>query len=103
MEGAGLVVNATTVGMRASDPTLIDPAALSRRTVVYDLVYQHETRLVREARRRGCVAAGGLSMLLYQGAESFRLWLRCDPPIDAMRAALLRAMRSSECGMRNWK
>jgi shikimate dehydrogenase len=103
VEGVGLVVNATTVGMRASDPPLIDPAALSRHAVVYDLVYQHETRLVREARRRGCVAAGGLSMLLYQGAESFRLWFHRAPPIAAMRTALLRAMRNSECGMRNRK
>lgn len=100
-EEAALVVNATTVGMRASDPPLIDPAALRRRTIVYDLVYQHETRLVREARRRGCIAAGGLSMLLYQGAESFRLWFHRAPPIAAMRVALLRAMRNSECGMRN--
>lgn len=94
VEGAGLVVNATTVGMRASDPPLIDPAALSCRTIVYDLIYQHETRLVREARRRGCVAAGGLSMLLYQGAESFRLWWKRPAPLAAMRRALQHAVES---------
>lgn len=87
---ADLVVNATTVGMRPADGPPVDPAWLRRGTRVYDLIYQHETRLVRAARRRGCVASGGLSMLLYQGAESLRLWLRREPPIDAMRRTLLR-------------
>ena len=89
---ADLVVNATTVGMRSSDRPPVEPAWLRRGTRVYDLIYQHETRLVRAARRRGCVAAGGLSMLLYQGAESLRLWLRRAPPIDVMRRALTKAM-----------
>jgi len=91
LASADLVVNATTVGMRAGDRPLIDPAALRRGTIVYDLVYHRETALVRQARRRGCVAAGGLSMLLYQGAESLRIWLKRPPPVEAMRRALTRA------------
>ena len=89
---ADLVVNATTVGMRAGDRPLVDPSNLRRGTFVYDLVYHQQTALVRDARRRGCVAANGLSMLLYQGAESLRLWLRRPPPLGAMRAALERAI-----------
>ena len=92
LQDAQLVVNATTVGMRASDGSPIDPKVLRRGMLVYDLVYHRQTRLVLEARRRGCVAAGGVSMLLYQGAESLRLWLRHDPPLEAMRRALERAL-----------
>ena len=91
---ADLVVNATTVGMRASDAPLINTKRLRPGTVVYDVVYHRPTALVREARRRGCVAANGLSMLLYQGAESLRLWLRRPPPVDVMRAALVKAVGS---------
>ena len=91
--GAGLVVNATTVGMKPRDRAPIDPASLQRGTIVYDLVYHRETALVRLARRRGCVAANGVSMLLYQGAESLRLWLHRAPPINIMRRALERALR----------
>ena len=87
-----LLVNATTVGMHAGDGLLIDPRALRRGMLVYDLVYHRETSLVRVARRRGCVAANGLSMLLYQGAESLRLWLRRAPPIEVMRRALEHAL-----------
>src|SRR3989338_5715530 len=86
---AELVVNATTVGMRAGDPAVIDPRRLRRGTLVYDLVYHRATPLVEAARRRGCVAANGVSMLLYQGAESLRLWLRHRPPVEIMRRALL--------------
>ena len=63
-------------------------AALHRRLLVYDLVYNRSTALVQAGRRRGCVAANGLSMLLYQGAESLRLWLHRPPPLEAMRRAL---------------
>ena len=92
LDDADVVVNATTVGMRASDGLLIDPARLRRGTLVYDLVYHRPTRLVQAARRRGCVAANGLSMLLYQGAASLRLWLHREPPIAVMRKALVRAV-----------
>ena len=94
LDGVQLVVNATTLGMRAADALPIDPKQLRRGMVVYDLVYTRETPLVSAARRRGCVAVGGLSMLLYQGAESFRLWFHRDPPIDVMRKALEQVLRT---------
>ncbi len=89
---ADLLVNATTVGMQPSDRLLIDPKMLHRGLLVYDLVYHRETPLVRVARRRGCVAACGLSMLLYQGAEALRLWLKRSPPVEVMRRGLQYAV-----------
>jgi len=89
---ADAVINATSLGMRAGDPSPIRLKGVRRGTVVYDLIYHRETALVREARRRGCVAATGASMLLYQGAESLRLWLRRPPPTGAMRHALQQAL-----------
>ena len=98
LEDAELLINATTVGMRPSDGLPIDARQLRRGMLVYDLVYHRETSLVREARRRGCVAANGLSMLLYQGAASLRLWLRRQPPIDVMRRALIQAAEGRRKG-----
>ena len=92
LQDTELLVNATTVGMHAADSLLIDPSALRRDAWVYDLVYHRETPLVRAARRRGCVAAHGLSMLLYQGAEAFRLWFRRSPPLEVMRQALQKEL-----------
>lgn len=93
---ADLLVNATSVGMRPTDQLLVDPRALHPGLRVYDLVYHRETPLVRAARRRGCVAANGASMLLYQGVESLRLWLNRAPPLAAMRPALERALRGAQ-------
>ena len=106
---AKLLINATTVGMRASDGLPIDVRALRRGMLVYDLVYHRETPLVAAARRRGCVAASGLSMLLYQGAASLRLWLHRTPPLEAMRRALHKAVESGppwrwkSAGRGKWK
>ncbi len=91
LNGADLLVNATTVGMRAGDPSLVPAAALRRGMLVYDLVYHRDTALLRAARQRGCVAAGGCSMLLYQGAASLERWLRRPAPVAAMRRALAHA------------
>ena len=93
LKHADLLVNATTVGMRPGDPPPADVSALPREAVVYDLIYNRPTALAAEARRRGCVAAGGASMLLYQGAESLRLWLNRRPPIETMRRELQRVLR----------
>ena len=90
-EGIDLLINATTVGLRRADRAVIDTRTLHRKTLVYELVYHRCTPLVAGARRRGCVAANGLSMLLYQGSESLRLWLR-RPPVETMRRALRRAI-----------
>jgi len=53
------------------------------------LVYKpRETVLVKNAKQLGLRAAGGLSMLLYQGAESFELWTGENAPIHVMRQAI---------------
>jgi shikimate dehydrogenase len=56
--------------------------------LVFDLVANPpETRLLAEARRRGARTVSGMAMLVYQGAESFRLWTGLEPPLDVMRQA----------------
>lgn len=96
LAGVDLLVNATTVGMKAGDPSPISLDGLKRRTLVYDLVYHRQTALVAAAHRRGCIAANGLSMLLYQGAASLRHWTRRHPPLGVMRRALEQTLRQTE-------
>ena len=83
-----VLVNATSVGMRAGDPPFVNLAGCPKTLVVYDLVYTRVTPLVAQAKRRGCVAENGLAMLLYQGAEAFRIWTGRQPPLDVMRRVL---------------
>jgi shikimate dehydrogenase len=86
-----LIVNCTAVGMADEDPfehLPLDPGDLGPGVSLVDLVYAgEESRLVREARRRGATAIDGLEVLVRQGGESLRIWTGMDPPLEVMRAA----------------
>ena len=86
VERFDLVVNATPVGMDGEPPPF-DIARLHDGQFVFDTVYPVETPLLRAARGRGVRAAGGLGMLVHQGALSFSLWTGVEPPLEVMRAA----------------
>lgn len=86
-----LVVNATSLGLRAADPLPLAFDAVDGIGAALDLVYAPgETRWVREARARGLPAADGLEMLVQQGAAAFTHWWGKPAPLEVMRAALAR-------------
>ncbi len=88
-EGPGVVVNATSLGLRESDPLPLDASEMPAGAVAMDLVYaEGGTRWVRRLRDAGWTAADGREMLLRQGALSFERWWGRPAPIDAMRTAL---------------
>ena len=86
-----LIANCTSVGLAGEDPfeqLPIDPRRFDAEPILVDLVYGgEETRLVREARRRGATVVDGLEVLVRQGAESLRIWTGLEPPLKAMREA----------------
>ena len=88
---AGLVVNCTPIGTAGSDTggqSPIDVSLLGDGATVFDLVYNPpDTPLVAAAKARGLNAVSGLGMLVYQAAESFRLWTGKDADIAAMLGA----------------
>ena len=85
-----LVVNASSVGLRRSDPSPLPASLLAPHLMVYDTVYSRSrTPLLAAAAEAGARGADGLSLLLHQGALSFESWFNRDAPLDAMRAALL--------------
>jgi shikimate dehydrogenase len=85
-----LIVNATPLGMNSSDPAAIPARMLSPHHMVFDCVYgPSKTALLRAAEQAGARSANGISMLLHQGALSFSIWFDREPPIEAMRKALL--------------
>ena len=91
-EGTDVVVNATSIGM-FPDPGKpdIDYSTLRGRMVVCDGVHNPvHTPFLIEAARRGCRTLDGFSMLINQGAFSFKLWTGMDAPVGVMRDALAR-------------
>ncbi len=84
-----ILINATPVGMKPSDPPLFDYGMLREDLLVCDLIYRPaETPLLASARLRGCRLLNGCGMLLYQGARAFELWTGQKAPVPIMRQAL---------------
>lgn len=83
---ADILVNASPAGMDGAEKLDIPLSKLNKNAVVYDLVYKPaETNLLIRARELGHKASGGLSMLLYQGAESFEIWTGEKAPVEEMK------------------
>lgn len=91
-----IVAHATPVGFHAPEDVLVPLDALQPGTVVFDAVPMPlETRLLREARARGCRPVPGVRMQIHQAAEQFALYTGRRPDFAVMEAALFRAMRQA--------
>jgi shikimate dehydrogenase len=92
----GLLVNCTPVGMRFGPAEGQSPVAaelIPAGCLAFDLVYNpEETPFLQAARSRGARTAGGLAMLVYQGAASFRLWTGREAPVEVMFQAARKAL-----------
>ena len=97
---ADLLVNCTSLGTAGTpeeDRSPMPSDLIRSQTLVYDLVYQPaETRLISDAREAGARIIGGLQMLIYQGAASFKLWTGKDAPIDIMFEAAEAALSAED-------
>lgn len=84
-----LVVNASSVGLKAGDPPLVPAGCLRPGQDVYDCIYQPpETPLLALAAASGCNVSNGRSMLIHQGALAFQQWFPGTSPLARMTAAL---------------
>lgn len=90
-----LVLNATSLGLKATDDLPFDPQRFELRnaTAAYDMIYRPaETPFLSRARSAGCKTANGLGMLLHQGARAFEIWSDQKAPTAVMREALQKAI-----------
>ncbi len=102
IELADLVINTTSVGMKADDPLLVNENVLHPNMLVYDVIYNpSETLLLQAARKRGANVSNGLGMLFYQGVLALQHW--ADMTIEErvktkMREALDEALKKNHHG-----
>lgn len=91
---ADVIINATSLGMDPRDGETPVPKELLRKgMVVMDIVYEPlETRLLREAKEKGCVTVDGLEMLIRQGMVQFEIWTGGRLKIGEIRKDLRRAL-----------
>jgi shikimate dehydrogenase len=101
--GADLIVNTTSLGMSPHLDGMPDlPVDRIRPDAfVYDLIYNPlETRLLREARKRGARGAHGAGMLARQGALALELWTGRPAPPELMERVILGTLTSSDAAVR---
>jgi shikimate dehydrogenase len=91
LEGAGTVVNTTSLGMVGKADFRVPLDALEPGTVVNDLVYTPlQTSFLETAESMGCHTVDGLGMLLHQATPAFERWFGQRPEVDAAaRAAVI--------------
>lgn len=88
IDSSKILVNATSVGMPpdTSQSLITDPCYFHRDLIVSDIIYEpRRTRLLTLAESAGCQTMNGLYMLLYQGAEAFRLFTGHEMPVALIK------------------
>ena len=88
LDTSDLLVNGTSVGMAPhTDATILpDVSLLHPELTVADVIYNpRETLLLRQAKEAGCKTFNGMYILLYQGAEAFRLWTGQEMPVEHIK------------------
>lgn len=80
-----ILVNATRVGMHPSEEEspIKDTSIFRKDLAVADVVYNpKKTKFLEDAEAAGCTTVGGIGMLLWQGAEAFKLYTGLEMPTD---------------------
>ena len=88
LSNSAILTNATSVGMAPHEDAcpIRDASLLHPDLIVSDIIYNpKQTRLLQMASENGCSVFNGLYMLLFQGAEAFRLWTGKQMPIEPIR------------------
>lgn len=87
-----ILINATPLGLKTTDPVPFDVSVISPDQTVCDLIYK-KTTLLSLAAQKGCKTIDGLGMLLWQGVLAFELWTGTAPPVGIMKTALLNGIK----------
>lgn len=83
-----LLTDASPVGMKPLENlcNITDPSMLRPDLVVTDTVYSpRKTLLLQMAEKQGCKIINGLGMMIWQGAEGFKLWTGKDMPVEYIK------------------
>ncbi len=90
LPNAGLIANATSLGMTGNPDLELDLGGVRNDVVVADVVYVPlKTSLLAAAERRGLRTSDGLGMLLHQAVGGFELWFGVRPKVTAELRALV--------------
>ena len=95
IKNADILINTTPIGMypNINDTPITTAENMHEELVVFDAVYNpNKTQLLSEAIKAGAKPVYGIKMLLYQGAESFRIWTGKKAPVETMEKTLKKTL-----------
>lgn len=93
IQESSIFIDATSVGMKPLEDkcNIPDPSILYPDLVVSDIVYEpSKTKLLNMAEKQGCKVINGYGMVLWQGAEAFKLWTGKEMPVDYVKELLFK-------------
>jgi shikimate dehydrogenase len=67
---------------------VVPPSLLREGIVILDANYGSETKLLRDAREKGCIIIDGREWLLFQGAAAFSCFTGLEAPCSVMKEQL---------------
>ncbi len=91
LKSADIIINTTPLGMypNVDEMPPIDLKLLPESALVYDIIYTPaKTKLLQTAEELGYSTLNGLSMLILQGQEAYRLFTGELPNLEVMREVL---------------
>jgi shikimate dehydrogenase len=96
LRNADILINATPIGMYPNtNESLIPKSNLHQNLLVFDLVYNpRPTKLLKDAKEVGCRTLDGLTMLVYQGCGSFKIWTGRQAPEQIMKEAAEKGLEA---------
>lgn len=87
-----IFINATNIGMKPNEEESVinNPKYIHPNLVVFDAVYNpRQTKLLKFAQENVALKTiDGVGMLLYQGADAFKLWTGREMPIEDVKVSL---------------
>lgn len=95
LKEADLVINATGIGLKKDDPSLVKSEWVRKEQIAYDLIYNPPlTNFLRAYKEKGAKVFNGEGMLLYQAVGAFKLFTDRQAPVEVMRQALRKQIET---------
>jgi shikimate dehydrogenase len=96
MAKSDVIIHCTPIGMHPNEDRTLVPAELFRPDqVVFDVVYNPlETRLLKEAKAKGCKTISGVEMFINQAVLQFEKFTGIDAPIEVMRQVVMERLQA---------
>ena len=77
-----MIINATSIGLKASDELKLDFSKFGKNKFFYDVIYNpKETNFLKNAKKLGNKIENGKKMFIHQAAQAFKIWHQIEPEI----------------------